>query len=636
MARMNSGQGSWTHSAAPLARVGLSGHHPPAMSVTYLDHFGLRQAPFGLLPNPALFHGSRAHQRALDWIENGVAARAPMLWLSGEAGTGKTTLLRRLLDRHDTDWTTGLVSALHARPDDILDQARHAFGLPDNGDGPAPAADQIRRFARQIRADGGFVVLMVDDAQALDADGLLALASLVGDTAEGSALTLLLAGRPDLRALREAPAVRGLPVAQDTHVLAPLSEGDTAAYVEHRLDQSGADAPIFTVGAMQILHSLGHGVPRLINITADCCLATAAAEGVSRLDGAWVSAVLHEAGDLLNQRAERANESWSQAAIPADGTPPQVQGTPQRLAAPVMDRAAVRDRTAPDLALAPAAGQGVPAAAAHAPAPYPMADPVPLSSRRRPGPRLVLGLAAAALASGAAYLWLPSRQAPAPAATEAAPPAVSAAVDQQAAAPAASPPVPSPVPLQAPVPVPQPVAITSEPTVTVLMQRALQFETQDPAQAALAYARAAIRGHDRAAYYLGQLHETGMGVEESPGTARLWYAAASEVPAAQQRLRTLSGAAALPGTPAPPQPVFQARLSDGSSEMIWRVPDGVTPVRFRVESFGPEDEPMSIRTTSVPGLLVPFPVSAWRVTAVGADGSESAPSAMVRMIPADE
>ena len=597
------------------------------MSVTYLDHFGLRQAPFGLLPNPALFHGSRAHQRALDWIENGVAARAPILWLSGEAGTGKTTLLRRLLDRHDTDWTIGLVSALHSRPDDILDQARHAFGLPDNGDGPALAADQIRRFARQIRADGGFVVLMVDDAQALDAGGLLALASLVADPAEGSALTLLLAGRPDLHGLMEAPAVRGLPVAQEAQVLSPLSEGDTAAYVEHRLDLSGADAPIFTVGAMQILHSAGQGVPRLINIMADYCLATAAAEGVSRLDGAWVSAVLHEAGDVLNQRAERANEGWSQSASPADGTPPlQVQDTPQRLAAP--------DMMAPDLAHAPAAGQGVPATAAYAPAPYPMADPVPLSSRRRPGGGLVLGLAAVVLASGAAYLWLPSRQATAPAATDAAPPALSAAVEQQAAAP--RPPVPSPVPLQAPVQVPDPVAITSEPTVTVLMQGALQIETQDPAQAALAYARAAIRGHDRAAYYLGQLHETGIGVEESPGTARLWYAAASDVPAAQQRLRTLSGAAAPSGTPAPPQPVFQARLSDGTSEMIWRVPDGVTPVRFRVESFGPGDEPMSIRTTSVPGLLVPVPVSAWRVTAVGADGSESAPSAMVRMIPADE
>lgn len=561
------------------------------------------------MPDPALFYDSRAHQRALDWIETGVAARAPVLWLSGEAGTGKTTLLRLLLDRHDGDWTGGLVSAVQSRPDTILEQACQALGLPDpGGDGPAVAADQIRRFAQQVRADGGVVVLMVDDAQALDAESLLALASLVTDDAEGRAVMLLLAGRPHLRRL---------PVAQDAHVLSPLSEGDTAAYVEHRLDRSGADGPIFTVGAMQILHSLGQGVPRLINIMADYCLATAAAEGVSQLDGAWVGAVLHEAGNVLTERAERADQGSSHAATPADPTPaPQAADTLPRLAASDTD-------DPPDRS------------ARTAPAPYPIADPVPLSSGRGPGQRLVLGLAAVALAGGAAYLWLPPWQAPAP--RNAPPPPASAAVEQPPAAAAPSrPPVASPARPQAAAPVPGPVAITSEPTVTVLMQRALQIETQDPAQAAVAYARAAIRGHDRAAYYLGQLHETGTGVEESPGIARLWYAAAADVPAAQQRLRVLSAADAPPAPPAPPQPIFHARLSDGSSEMIWRVPAGVTPVQFRVESFGPADEPLSVRTTTVPGLIVPFPVSTWRVTAIGADGSESAPSAMVRLIPADK
>ncbi|HRO16421.1 MAG TPA: hypothetical protein PLL33_15555, partial [Paracoccus sp. (in: a-proteobacteria)] len=63
---------------------------------------------------------------------------------------------------------------------------------------------------------------------------------------------------------------------------------------------------------------------------------------------------------------------------------------------------------------------------------------------------------------------------------------------------------------------------------------------------------------------------------------------------------------------------------------------GVTPVRFRVEISGPADEPLPVRETTVPGLIVPFPVSAWRVIAIGADGTESAPSARVRMIPEEE
>ncbi|HRO15220.1 MAG TPA: ATPase, partial [Paracoccus sp. (in: a-proteobacteria)] len=101
--------------------------------MAYLDHFGLRQAPFGITPDPALFHNSRGHRRALDRIEEGIAARAPILSLTGAAGMGKTTLLRLLLDRHGSDWTIGPVSALRSRPDTILVHARHAFGQPDQG-----------------------------------------------------------------------------------------------------------------------------------------------------------------------------------------------------------------------------------------------------------------------------------------------------------------------------------------------------------------------------------------------------------------------------------------------------------------------------------------------------------------------
>ncbi|MBB1498553.1 tetratricopeptide repeat protein [Paracoccus sp. MC1862] len=167
------------------------------------------------------------------------------------------------------------------------------------------------------------------------------------------------------------------------------------------------------------------------------------------------------------------------------------------------------------------------------------------------------------------------------------------------------------------------------------MTQALDLESRDPGRAAISYARAALRGSARAAYYLGQLHETGSGVAPNPDMARLWYAAAADLPRAQQRLQALATADA-PGIPAPPVPVFQARPGNGGSEMIWRLPEGAAPVRFRVEIFGPVDQPLPVQETTVPGLILPFPVSAWRVTALGADGSESVPSALVRMIPAEE
>ncbi|WP_167626554.1 AAA family ATPase [Paracoccus luteus] len=628
--------------------------------MTCLEHFGLRQAPFGLSPDPALFYVSRAHQRALDWIEDGIAARAPVLALTGAAGTGKTTLLRLLLDRHAGDWTAGLVTAAHGGSGDILSQARQALRLPDQGDGPGVAPGRPGGPAPVTPSTGRVVVLMVDDAQALDAENLSALAALAAERAGGGASTLLLAGGPELRALLDAPGLRSLGIAHA--VLAPLGAGDTAGYVGHRLARSGARAPIFDADAMQVLHSLAEGVPLVINVMAGHCLTAAAAAGVSRLDGDWVGATLHHAGDELRRFADTVAQGRPRPADgPATGTPESAP--PQHLTtARAAGRAAQPVLAGTDPALAPAAPQAAPAVAephgepqawdgpsdgdppvavvdprradpgpyAAPPvivgpdqAPYPVVDPVPLS-RRRPGLHLLAVAAVLALAGGAAWVWY---EPPTPDDTGV--PSPSTGTAEQAS----SQPAPSPVAPQPLGSVPPPVAITPEPTVAALMQRALEVETYDPAQAALAYARAAIRGDGRAAYYLGQLHETGTGVAPSPGLARLWYAAAADLPAAQRRLQALSAADAPPGTPAQPVPIFQARPSNGVSEMIWQVPAGVTPVRFRVETVGPSDEPMPGRETEVPGLIVPTPVIAWRVVAIGADGTESAPSATVRMIP---
>lgn len=240
------------------------------------------------------------------------------------------------------------------------------------------------------------------------------------------------------------------------------------------------------------------------------------------------------------------------------------------------------------------------------------------------------------LACAAAVAWFQPWQAPAPVASDPSPPPASAVVQPEAPAPEPRQPTFSATASQSAAQVPQPVAITPEPTVPALMQSALEMEAQDPSGAVLAYTRAAIRGRARAAYYLGQFHETGAGVEPNPGLARSWYAAAADLPAAQRRLRALPAADESPGALPAPVPIFQARLTNGASEMIWRMPDGAAPVRFRIESFGPGETHLPVQETTVPGLIVPFPVSAWRVIAIGADGTQSPASAIVRMIPAEQ
>lgn len=266
--------------------------------------------------------------------------------------------------------------------------------------------------------------------------------------------------------------------------------------------------------------------------------------------------------------------------------------------------------------------EAVPGAAPHvlalpARGSYVVGTPPPSETRREPGGRRGLFWAAATAAMLVpANGWFPSREVsePGPAVDITARPSTDAVT-------APLPPTPRTTAL------PGPVAITPEPTVAALMQQAIG--ARDPAVAAVAYARAAIRGSPRAAWFLGQLNETGTGVAPSPGAARLWYAA-SDLPAPQRRLHALAATGTTAGTPATPVPIFHAR-SDGSSDMVWHVPDGAMPVGFRVEALGPGGEALPPREVSVPALMLQSPVSAWRVTAIGADGSESAPSAMVRM-----
>lgn len=598
------------------------------MSVIRPDRFGLQKAPFGPGSEAGLFHGSPARQRVIDWIEDGVGAHARILVLTGAAGTGKTVLLNLLPDRYGSEWVIGLVPGPLPEGGGILAQARRALDLPDQGGGPDMAARQIRRFSATIRASNGFVLLAVDEAQALDPASLSALGALTGGTARDGALTLLLVGRPGLLALLDTPGLQELrPGDAERASLPPFSEAETAAYVAHRLAQAGRRTPLFDPGAMQVLHGFSRGVPRSIDIMAAQCLKAAAAQGLPRLEAGWVRAVLEEA---------TATGMDGHAGDPEGAALPDVAPLPQ-LAAPAAP-AGNADHPALPLAAGPepaaeqpgerTQGQAAPAdrsaspsaeARADAPRALPAPYPLPLS----PGPARRRGLwvpVAAAVAVGAAFLWLQAPHGSAHVAKGLVLPAANAAVE-----------------LAAPRPEPElaPVAVTPDPTAPALLRQALEAETRDPAGAALAYARAALRGQGRAAYYLGQLHETAAGAGLNPALARLWYAAAAPLPAARQRMQDLAAGAAA-GPPDRPVPIFQARLDSGASEMIWHVPKGAAPVRFRVEIQGLAGQALPAQETTVPGLILPFRIGAWRVTAIGAGGAESTPSDMVRMIPTEE
>jgi general secretion pathway protein A len=256
-----------------------------AKNVTY-DHFfnffGMREDPFHVSPDPRFYCRTRSHESALAELLFGIETRQGFMVLTGEAGTGKTTLLHKLLD-----WLTqrGRSSAyvFHAilEPVELLQFILRDFGVRcvSLQKGDLVAALHTWLVARHVAGD--LPVLILDEAQALPQqtlDELRLLANL--ETPRGKLLQIILAGQPELDDKLRLPALRQLRQRVMIHSrLSILSEQETASYAARRLAAAGcANAALFTPEAMQTIYASSRGIPRVVNLLCEHALISAYAE----------------------------------------------------------------------------------------------------------------------------------------------------------------------------------------------------------------------------------------------------------------------------------------------------------------------------------------------------------------------
>ena len=246
----------------------------------YEAHFGLHEKPFSLLPDPRFLYAGRTHAMAMHMLEYGLAEQTGYVVLTGEVGTGKTTLLRHLLRTVDSHVLVGLVTNTHESFGELMKWIMLAFDL-DFRDSDRVQQHQIfTDFLIERYAHGQRVVLIVDEAQNLGRDALEQLRMLSNINAEADhLLQLILVGQPELRAVLQQPDLRQFVqrISIDYH-LKPLDRDDTAAYVRHRLATAGAPAPIFDDEALRAIHYFSRGLPRLVNSLCDLSLVYAFAE----------------------------------------------------------------------------------------------------------------------------------------------------------------------------------------------------------------------------------------------------------------------------------------------------------------------------------------------------------------------
>ncbi|MBI3770074.1 MAG: AAA family ATPase [Deltaproteobacteria bacterium] len=254
----------------------------------YLTFFGFREKPFNLTPDPKFLYLNASYREALAALRYGVNERKGFVSLIGDAGTGKTTLLRQLLGELGSDVRSVLVLNPAIGFDELL-----VFILTDLGRAPAPGTPKLRLLQAlnaellDTLARGGNVVVLMDEAQDLSIPVLEELRLLSNlETAKEKILQFVLAGQPELDAMLARPELRQLRqrVAVPAR-LRPLARGEVAAYVAARVAAAGGDARgLFTGSALRQLYGFSRGVPRLVNVACDSALVTAYAAGRRLVD----------------------------------------------------------------------------------------------------------------------------------------------------------------------------------------------------------------------------------------------------------------------------------------------------------------------------------------------------------------
>jgi general secretion pathway protein A len=244
----------------------------------YDQFFGFKERPFKLVPNPAFIYLSRVHEEVLAHLNYAVGYGEGFVEITGEVGTGKTTLCRMFLENLDDNTDAAYIFNPKLDAVQLLKAINDEFGIPSDTDSVKVLIDRLNGFLLERKAQGRQVILLVDEAQNLNADVLEQLRLLSNlETTTSKLIQIILVGQPELGALLESRALRQLNQRITLSCqLNPLSYKDTRAYIRHRIHiASSKPGPVFSAGACRVIFTYSGGIPRLINIACDRALLNA-------------------------------------------------------------------------------------------------------------------------------------------------------------------------------------------------------------------------------------------------------------------------------------------------------------------------------------------------------------------------
>ena len=266
----------------------------------YQKFYGLREMPFELTPNPDYLYLTAGHREALSNLQYGLSTAKAVTLLVGEAGMGKTTLLRAAIE---SEWCRSVRCVSVNNPtltrNEFIEILARSFSLSAAAShSKAVLLDELECVLRERRANGEITALVIDEAQSLSTDLLEEIRLLANiETSTEKLLPLVLAGQPELSARLDEPGLRQLRQRVALRCeMAPFGLSETAGYIASRIKTAGGVARrLFTREAVTLVHRFSGGIPRTISVICDNALITGLALGRQPVDQGIVSEVC---GDL--------------------------------------------------------------------------------------------------------------------------------------------------------------------------------------------------------------------------------------------------------------------------------------------------------------------------------------------------
>ena len=291
----------------------------------YTEFFNLSAKPFELLPNPKFLYLSKGHRKALSYLQYGIQEHAGFTLLTGEVGSGKTTLVRDIINKISADITLSMIFNTRVDGYQLIAMISADFGLKTEGKDKVQLITELNDFLLEECSSNRQPIIIIDEAQNLSTEALeeiRLLSNLENDNFK--MVQIILVGQPELKQIIAQPSLRQLRqrISISCH-LNPLNREESEEYIYHRLGTVGKrDCVNFQAGVFDAIFKFSGGVPRLINLLCDFLLLSAFVEETYEIDKPLVDEALKELSfeepDLQSPGFER-KEAVSQAV---QGSPP--------------------------------------------------------------------------------------------------------------------------------------------------------------------------------------------------------------------------------------------------------------------------------------------------------------------------